>query len=224
MASTENRVKVWPLLAGIALVLQAMTLVYNVILVSGQSGALTFYVFLIGLLAAAMAGFLQKSPAAKYLQMAGAVLLIYRYGTTFFNYLEAQSYTYLPTGLVYGYLLLALMWAVVLAAAFLKKTPKALVIVQGVMALLMALMMFQFLGGRGILNNGLVQVLLYIVSALGLLMANVEVSAPASAPAAPAPASRIGTADELLKYKELLDKGILTQEEYEEKKRQLLGL
>lgn len=33
-----------------------------------------------------------------------------------------------------------------------------------------------------------------------------------------------GTADELKKYKELLDSGIISQEEFEEKKKQLLGL
>ena len=31
-------------------------------------------------------------------------------------------------------------------------------------------------------------------------------------------------ADEIVKYKELLDKGIITQEEYDAKKKQLLGL
>jgi len=31
-------------------------------------------------------------------------------------------------------------------------------------------------------------------------------------------------ADELLKFKDLLDSGVLTQEEFEAKKRQLLGL
>ena len=33
-----------------------------------------------------------------------------------------------------------------------------------------------------------------------------------------------GTADEIMKYKELLDAGVITQEEYEQKKKQLLGL
>lgn len=36
--------------------------------------------------------------------------------------------------------------------------------------------------------------------------------------------SSSGTADELLKYKELLDNGVLTQEEFDTKKKQLLGL
>lgn len=34
----------------------------------------------------------------------------------------------------------------------------------------------------------------------------------------------LGTADELKKYKELLDGGVITQEEFDEKKKQLLGL
>jgi len=36
--------------------------------------------------------------------------------------------------------------------------------------------------------------------------------------------NKIGNADELLKYKELLDAGIITQQEFDEKKRQLLGI
>ena len=37
-------------------------------------------------------------------------------------------------------------------------------------------------------------------------------------------ASNIGNADELKKYKELLDSGVITQEEFDAKKKQLLGL
>lgn len=48
-------------------------------------------------------------------------------------------------------------------------------------------------------------------------------AAPASAPDA-APASVSEAADDLLKLKELLDAGILTQEEFDAKKKQLLGL
>ncbi len=56
------------------------------------------------------------------------------------------------------------------------------------------------------------------------------VSAPASAPApAPTPAPAVdpavsNTIDELRKYKQLMDAGFITQEEYEFKKRQLLGI
>lgn len=39
-----------------------------------------------------------------------------------------------------------------------------------------------------------------------------------------APASIVGGADEIKKYKELLDGGVITQEEFEAKKKQLLGL
>lgn len=38
------------------------------------------------------------------------------------------------------------------------------------------------------------------------------------------PSSAVSSADELLKFKKLLDEGIITQEEFEAKKRQLLGL
>ncbi len=41
---------------------------------------------------------------------------------------------------------------------------------------------------------------------------------------APATASAISSADELKKFKELLDSGIITQEEFDAKKKQLLGL
>ena len=42
--------------------------------------------------------------------------------------------------------------------------------------------------------------------------------------AAPAAAPVVGTADELLKYKQLLDSGVITQEEFDAKKKQILGL
>jgi len=44
----------------------------------------------------------------------------------------------------------------------------------------------------------------------------------AAAKTAPAPA--VSAADELKKFKELLDMGIITQEEFDAKKKQLLGL
>ena len=53
----------------------------------------------------------------------------------------------------------------------------------------------------------------------------VPAPAPAPIPAAPTPqSSAISAADELIKFKELLDMGILTQEEFDAKKKQLLGL
>lgn len=78
------------------------------------------------------------------------------------------------------------------------------------------------MGILGSLGNP-VPLLLDIVILLGL-------TAPPAAEkqAAPAPvgasAGSLGVADELLKYKHLLDQGVLTEEEYEEKKRELLGL
>lgn len=39
-----------------------------------------------------------------------------------------------------------------------------------------------------------------------------------------ASANSVGTADELKKYKDLLDQGVITQEEFDAKKKQLLGL
>jgi len=36
--------------------------------------------------------------------------------------------------------------------------------------------------------------------------------------------AKLGTADELMKYKNLLDAGVITQEEFDAKKKQILGL
>lgn len=41
---------------------------------------------------------------------------------------------------------------------------------------------------------------------------------------APSTNTGISEADEILKYKQLLDDGAITQEEYEAKKKQLLGI
>jgi hypothetical protein len=52
-------------------------------------------------------------------------------------------------------------------------------------------------------------------------------AAPAPAPAAPAPAAAGGTDDiaaQLTQLKGLVDQGILTQEEFDAKKKQLLGI
>jgi predicted Zn-dependent peptidase len=49
-------------------------------------------------------------------------------------------------------------------------------------------------------------------------------NAKANSAHSPAPATTASTADELKKYKELLDAGIITQEEFDAKKKQLLGL
>ena len=38
------------------------------------------------------------------------------------------------------------------------------------------------------------------------------------------PAAETSSADELRKYKQLLDEGVITEEEFEAKKKQLLGL
>ena len=60
-----------------------------------------------------------------------------------------------------------------------------------------------------------------------IVTGRVAPAAPAAAPApspAAAPASVSEAADDLMKLKELLDAGILTQEEFDAKKKQLLGL
>lgn len=45
-----------------------------------------------------------------------------------------------------------------------------------------------------------------------------------AAKAQQAPAAPVSAADELKKFKELLDSGVITQEEFDAKKKQLLGL
>ena len=45
-----------------------------------------------------------------------------------------------------------------------------------------------------------------------------------SAPQAQQVVQTLSPADELLKYKQLLDSGVITQEEFDAKKKQLLGL
>ena len=57
-----------------------------------------------------------------------------------------------------------------------------------------------------------------------IVTGRVAPAAPAATPAPAAPASVSEAADDLLKLKELLDAGILTQEEFDAKKKQLLGL
>ena len=53
---------------------------------------------------------------------------------------------------------------------------------------------------------------------------NSIITAPGSSADTRQVASQIGSADELKKYKELLDSGVITEEEFAEKKKQLLGL
>lgn len=54
----------------------------------------------------------------------------------------------------------------------------------------------------------------------------VDYQSKASAPAQAStqPAAAVSTADEIKKYKELLDMGAITQDEFDQKKKQLLGL
>ena len=58
------------------------------------------------------------------------------------------------------------------------------------------------------------------------LLSDVEWEREKAAIATPqtSPAAAVSTADELKKYKELLDSGIITQEDFDAKKKQLLGL
>lgn len=57
----------------------------------------------------------------------------------------------------------------------------------------------------------------------GLALAKPEMTVSAPAPTADQPRS-MRPIEELKKYKELLDSGVISQEEYDEKKKQLLGL
>ena len=50
------------------------------------------------------------------------------------------------------------------------------------------------------------------------------VVAPVTAPVSPAPMTQSDAADALRRFKDLLDSGVITQEEFNAKKKQLLGL
>lgn len=57
----------------------------------------------------------------------------------------------------------------------------------------------------------------------GIIAFLVAMSKPAyNAPSASSPRSNISNADELIKYKSLLDSGVITQEEFDAKKKELL--
>lgn len=68
--------------------------------------------------------------------------------------------------------------------------------------------------------------LLFIVAIIhvSLIPDKNQAQNPAQHPYQPAPSSAASTADELLKYKELLDAGAITQEEFDRKKWDLLHL
>lgn len=69
--------------------------------------------------------------------------------------------------------------------------------------------------------------ILYIIDIINIATGKLgpaDGSAYEDANTAAKPASSTTAADELGKYKELLDAGALTQEEFEEKKKQILGL
>ena len=65
--------------------------------------------------------------------------------------------------------------------------------------------------------------LLNLISSLLVLGKQPVIDGMAAAPAEPA-AAGAGTADELKKFKVLLDSGVITQEEFDAKKKELLGL
>ena len=64
----------------------------------------------------------------------------------------------------------------------------------------------------------------YKNDAYRLRRAIMEYQKKPSEPKVPAPATSASIPDEIRKYKELLDMGAITQEEYDQKKKQLLGL
>lgn len=65
--------------------------------------------------------------------------------------------------------------------------------------------------------------MLFIVAIIHVLLIPNK-NAPAQPVPAPPRSPPVGAADEIGKFKELLDCGVITQEEFDQKKKQLLGL
>lgn len=220
--------RVWPLLSGIAASLLALNFLFWMF---GQSvtGPL-LYIYALGMILAALAGFLQNNEqATKYLQLVAAVLMaIYLIDMTM-DYMELSKADYVPASLFYGYAAKTAAWIVLGVVPFVRTKKPTLLIVNAVLSLIMLLMLMRYIGSVGFLGSmgrtgGMISLLLDIVILLGLSMPRtLEASKPAAVPVGSTVGS-LGVADELLKYKQLLDQGVLTEEEYEEKKKKLLGL
>lgn len=220
--------RVWPLISGIAAMLLALNFLFWMF-DEGISGPM-LYIYALGMILAALAGFLHKNEqAAKYLQVAAAVLMaIYLIDITM-NYMELSKADYAPAGLFYGYAAKTAAWIVLGVVPFVRTRKPTFFIVNAVLSLIMLLMLMRYIGGVGFLGTmgrmgGMISQLLEIVILLGLTAPRVaEAPRQAAAPVGSTLGS-LGVADELLKYKQLLDQGVLTEEEYEEKKKKLLGL
>ena len=217
-----EKLRPWSLVGGIASALLALFLVYRVFLVLGTRPGTAVWLYLLGLILAALSGFLQRNrPLSKYLLLAGALLVTCYYGYLTYDY-QANWIEYgISDSVVFGYMALGVIWLLTAVGAIPRHTPRALVVIQAILCVLMAVLLYRWIGGPGFLSSPVVQIPLYILSACGLSAGRLPETAPAGPVTQP---GGIGSADELMRYKELLDRGVLTQEEYEAKKRQLLGL
>ena len=65
--------------------------------------------------------------------------------------------------------------------------------------------------------------MLFIVAIIHILLIP-DKNAPVQPVPSPRKAPPVGAADEIGKFKALLDSGVITQEEFDQKKKQLLGL
>ena len=219
--------KAWPLVGGIAAALLALNQLLWVF-DQGVSGAIP-YIYILGMILAALAGFLSKNEqAAKYLQVAAAALLVIYFGRSTLNFMELSQGGYAPASLAYGHVALTAACVIVGVTAFVRTAKPTFLIVNAVLSLVMFLMLFQYLGAVGFLGTmgrtgGTISLLLYVLILMGLAAPRVAEEKAAPAPVGSTIGS-LGVADELLKYKQLLDQGVLTEEEYEEKKKKLLGL
>ena len=76
-----------------------------------------------------------------------------------------------------------------------------------------------------IVNIDSVQIAEDVVTSLDILVGNTKkiVAEETTQPEAPKEAPKLDKFDELKKYKELLDAGVITQEEFDKKKKELIG-
>ena len=222
MASGERR-SAWTYVAGAALTIMAVMEIYDILrlaaMLKSQGVRLTLVTYLlsVGLVLLAVAAFLWSNrQVSKGLQLAGGLVHV-----VYYVWICANNRGGYLGDLVMLYMLLALFWLLVGVGALPRSTPRALVIVVAILGLVAFFLEMQWPVEQSMLERILMPVL-RILGGGGLLAAGIA-PAGAAAFAGPQPGS-IGSADELLRYKELLDRGILTQEEYETKKKELLGL
>ena len=192
-----EKLRPWPLVGGIASALLALLLVYRVFFVMGVTPAVTVWLYLLGLILAALSGFLQRNrPLSKYLLLAGALLVACHYGVLTYDF-QSHWFEYgISDSLVFGYMALGVIWLLTAVAAIPRQAPRALVIVQAVLCIFMVILLYRGIGGPGFVYSPVVQLPMYVLSACGLSAGRLPEKAPAGPAVQP---GGIGSADELMR-------------------------